>query len=72
MFDKVNEDFKALVKDESVSIHWDEKLLQERRDFTAFLHIAVFLSHRNGTKLLATTSLEKRTANIKLKQLKAS
>ena len=51
MFDKVKENFKALVKDELVSIHWDEKLIQEGRDFTAFGHIAVLLSHCNGTKL---------------------
>ena len=59
MFDKVKKDFKALVKDEFVSILWDEKLTQKGGDLTAFEHIAVLSSHRSETKLLETTSLEK-------------
>ena len=54
MFDKVKKDFKVLVKHEFGSIHWDEKLIQEGRNFTAFNHIAVLSSHRNETKLLGT------------------
>ena len=50
-----------LVKHEFVSIHWDEKLIQEGRDFIVFEHIAVLSSHRNGIKLLGTTSLKKGT-----------
>ena len=49
MLDKVKKDFKALVKDEFASSRWDEKLIQEGRDFTAFERITVFSSHRNGT-----------------------
>ena len=39
---------KALVKDEFVSIHWDKKLIQEGRYFTAFEHIAVLSSISMG------------------------
>ena len=48
--DEVKKDFTALMKKKFVSIHWDEKLIQEGRNFTAFERIAVFSSHRNGTK----------------------
>ena len=72
MFDKVKKDFRALVKDEYVSIHWNEKLIQEGRDFTAFEYSAVLLSHCNGAKSLGTTFLKKELEKMKLKQLKAS
>ena len=52
MFNAVKKTFEAFVKDEFVSIHWNIKLIQKGRDFTAFEHIAVLLSHCNGTKLL--------------------
>ena len=40
------------VQFEFVSIYWDEKLVQEGRDFTAFEHTVVLSSHRNGAMLL--------------------
>ena len=41
MFNKVKKYFNALVKGEFVSIHWDKKLIQEGRGFTAFERSAV-------------------------------
>ena len=58
MFEKAKE-LKQAIQHEFVSIHWDEKLLQERGDFTPMEHIAVLASYRSGTKLLGTTSLER-------------
>ena len=59
MFNKVKKYFNALVKGEFVSIHWDKKLIQEGRGFTAFERSAVLLSHRNGTKWLGFTSTKR-------------
>ena len=59
VFVKIKIDFKALVKDKFIFTHWNEKLIQEGRDSTAFERIAVLSSHRNKKKLLGTTFLEK-------------
>ena len=69
MFEKVK-DFKKAIQQEFVSIHWDEKPLQERGDFTQMEHIAVRSSHRSGTKLLETTSLERGTGRDRAEAIK--
>jgi len=69
-FEKVKTDFKTTTKDEFVSIHWDEKLMKERGDFTPMEHIAVLASHRHGTKLLGTTSVEKGTGKNQAEAIK--
>ena len=71
MFDKDKKDFKALEKKEFISIYWNEKPIQEGRDFTAFEHIPVLSSHRNGTKLLEITSLEKETGKNQAEAIKS-
>jgi len=53
-----------------ISIHWDEKLLKEKGDFSPTEHIAVLSSHRNGTKLLGTTSLEAGTGRNQAEAIK--
>ena len=70
MFNKIKKTFKALVKDEFVSIHGDEKLFPDGRDFTAFEHITVLSSHHNGTKLLGTTSPKKETGKNQAEAIK--
>ena len=55
---------------EFVSIHWDEKLLQKRSDFTPAEHIAVLSRHRSGTKLLRTTSLKRGTGRDQAEAIK--
>ena len=62
---------KALVKDEFFSIYWDEKLIQEGSEITAFEHIVVVSSHCDGTKLLGTTSLEKGTGKNQAEVIKS-
>ena len=59
MFDQVRKDFKALEKDKFVSIHWDEKPIQE--EILLHLSILQFFKPSQWTKLLETTSLEKGT-----------
>ena len=61
MFEKVKTNLKKAIKHEFVSIHWDEKLMKERDDFTPREHIAVLYSLRNRTKLLGTATLESET-----------
>ena len=69
MFEKAK-DFKKAIQHEFVLIHWDEKLLQERGDFAPTVHIAVLSSHRSGTKLQGTTSLERGTGRDQAEAIK--
>ena len=70
IFEKAKEDLKKAIQHEFVSIHWDEKLLQEKGDFTPTEHIAVLSSHRSGTKSLGTISLERGTGRDQAEAIK--
>ena len=69
MFEKAKEDFKKAMQPEFVSIHWDEKLLLERGDFSPKEHIAVLSSRLCGTKLLGST-LERGTGRDQAEAIK--
>ena len=61
---------KKAIQHEFVLIHWAEKLWQERGDFTPMEYIADLPCHYSGTKLLGTTSWERRTGRDQAEAIK--
>ena len=57
----IKETFKKDIGSEFLTIHRDEKMLEESGDMEQTPHLVVLASHGNQSKLLGTTSLDRGT-----------